>query len=34
VRDARPPRVEYVLTVEGLRLRGLLDALVAWAART
>jgi DNA-binding HxlR family transcriptional regulator len=31
VRDARPPRVEYVLTGEGLRLRGLLDALAAWA---
>ena len=31
VRDARPPRVEYVLTGEGLELRGLLDALAAWA---
>jgi DNA-binding HxlR family transcriptional regulator len=33
VRDARPPRVEYVLTTDGLRLRDLLDALAAWAAR-
>ena len=31
VRDARPPRVEYVLTTDGLRLRGVLDALVVWA---
>jgi DNA-binding HxlR family transcriptional regulator len=31
VRDARPPLVEYVLTAEGLELRTLLDALVAWA---
>ena len=31
VRDTRPPHVEYVLTSEGLGLRGLLDALVAWA---
>jgi len=31
VRDARPPRVEYVLTTEGLQLRALLDALAAWA---
>jgi DNA-binding HxlR family transcriptional regulator len=31
VRDARPPRVEYVLTSEGLQLRALLDALAAWA---
>ena len=31
VRDARPPHVEYVLTSEGERLRGLLDALAAWA---
>jgi DNA-binding HxlR family transcriptional regulator len=31
VSDARPPRVEYVLTVEGLRLRTFLDALSAWA---
>lgn len=31
VRDARPPRVEYVLTAEGLRLRDVLDALVLWA---
>jgi DNA-binding HxlR family transcriptional regulator len=31
VRDARPPLVEYVLTVEGMELRSLVDALVAWA---
>jgi DNA-binding HxlR family transcriptional regulator len=31
VRDTRPPHVEYVLTKEGLRLEGLLDALAAWA---
>ncbi len=31
VRDTRPPHVEYVLTSEGLRLKGLLDALAAWA---
>jgi DNA-binding HxlR family transcriptional regulator len=31
VRDARPPRVEYVLTSEGLRLRAVVDALVSWA---
>lgn len=31
VRDARPPLVEYVLTSEGLELRALVDALVAWA---
>jgi DNA-binding HxlR family transcriptional regulator len=31
VRDARPPRVEYVLTTEGTKLRALIDALVAWA---
>lgn len=30
VRDARPPRVEYVLTSEGERLQIVLDALVAW----
>ena len=29
--DARPPRVEYVLTADGLRLRGVLDALAAYA---
>jgi DNA-binding HxlR family transcriptional regulator len=33
VRDARPPHVEYVLTGEGRRLKDLLDALTAWAAR-
>jgi DNA-binding HxlR family transcriptional regulator len=30
VSDARPPRVEYVLTSEGQRLQVVLDALVAW----
>jgi DNA-binding HxlR family transcriptional regulator len=30
VTASRPPRVEYVLTSEGLRLRTLLDALAAW----
>jgi DNA-binding HxlR family transcriptional regulator len=29
--DARPPRVEYRLTDEGLRLRRVVDALAAWA---
>jgi DNA-binding HxlR family transcriptional regulator len=31
VTDARPPRVEYVLTSQGERLQVVLDALVAWA---
>jgi len=31
VRDARPPRVEYLLTTEGERLREMLDALARWA---
>jgi DNA-binding HxlR family transcriptional regulator len=31
VSDARPPRVEYVLTSEGARLRALIDALTHWA---
>ena len=31
VRDARPPHVEYVLTADGRRLEGLLEALAAWA---
>ena len=31
--DARPPRVEYVLTDEGLGLRDVLDALAAYAGR-
>lgn len=31
VRDTRPPHVEYVLTGDGHRLKGLLDALVVWA---
>jgi DNA-binding HxlR family transcriptional regulator len=30
--DARPPRVEYVLTDDGRRLRSVLDALAAYAA--
>jgi DNA-binding HxlR family transcriptional regulator len=29
--DARPPRVEYVLTDEGHRLRTVLDALASYA---
>ncbi len=29
--DARPPRVEYILTDEGLRLRNVLDALAVYA---
>ncbi len=32
--DARPPRVEYRLTDEGLRLKQVVDAVVAWAGRT
>jgi DNA-binding HxlR family transcriptional regulator len=31
VQDTRPPHVEYVLTAEGRRLEGLLEALAAWA---
>jgi DNA-binding HxlR family transcriptional regulator len=31
VRDARPPLVEYVLTVDGQRLRAVVDAVAAWA---
>jgi DNA-binding HxlR family transcriptional regulator len=31
--DARPPRVEYRLTDEGRRLKAVLDALAAYAAR-
>jgi DNA-binding HxlR family transcriptional regulator len=31
VRDTRPPHVEYVLTSQGQRLKGLLDALAVWA---
>ena len=31
--DARPPRVEYRLTEEGRRLRHVVDALSAFAAR-
>ena len=29
--DARPPRVEYRLTEQGQRLRGVVDALAVWA---
>ena len=29
--DARPPRVEYRLTSDGMRLRRVVDALAAWA---
>ena len=29
--DSRPPRVEYTLTVEGKRLKHLLEALRSWA---
>jgi DNA-binding HxlR family transcriptional regulator len=29
--DARPPRVEYRLTARGVKLRGLLDLIAAWA---
>ncbi|MGH3076626.1 MAG: winged helix-turn-helix transcriptional regulator [Gaiellaceae bacterium] len=31
VLDARPPRVEYVLTTEGQRLREIVEALARWA---
>jgi DNA-binding HxlR family transcriptional regulator len=31
VTDARPPRVEYVLTAEGQALRAFVDALALWA---
>ncbi len=31
--DARPPRVEYRLTDEGVRLRSVLDALAAFGSR-
>lgn len=31
VRDARPPRVEYVLTTDGQRLRVVFEALASWA---
>lgn len=29
--DARPPRVEYRLTPEGMKLRRVVDALARWA---
>ena len=32
--DARPPRVEYLLTEDGLRLKQVVDAVVAWAGRS
>src|SRR5438876_12146218 len=32
VLDARPPRVEYVLTRDGQRLGTVLDALAVWAS--
>ena len=31
--DARPPRVEYLLTARGRRLSALVDALSRWAER-
>jgi DNA-binding HxlR family transcriptional regulator len=31
VTDARPPRVEYLLTAEGLALRAVVEALAVWA---
>jgi DNA-binding HxlR family transcriptional regulator len=31
VRDARPPRVDYVLTADGRRLGAVLEALAVWA---
>ena len=31
VRDARPPLVEYILTIEGQRLHTVVDALTRWA---
>jgi DNA-binding HxlR family transcriptional regulator len=31
VTDARPPRVEYVLTAHGQSLRAVVDALAVWA---
>jgi DNA-binding HxlR family transcriptional regulator len=30
VTDARPPRVEYVLTARGRQLRGMVDVLQTW----
>jgi DNA-binding HxlR family transcriptional regulator len=32
--DSRPPRVEYRLTEDGKRLKGLLDALRRWVERS
>ena len=32
--DARPPRVEYTLTPEGLRLQAVVDALVRFAGQS
>jgi DNA-binding HxlR family transcriptional regulator len=31
VQDARPPRVEYVLTSHGQQLKAVLEALAVWA---
>jgi DNA-binding HxlR family transcriptional regulator len=31
VTDARPPRVEYLLTAQGQSLRALVEALAVWA---
>jgi DNA-binding HxlR family transcriptional regulator len=34
VLDTRPPRVEYLLTPDGKRLKSLLDALGRWVERS
>jgi DNA-binding HxlR family transcriptional regulator len=34
VHDARPPRVEYVLTAQGRELGAVLEALARWAGAT
>ncbi len=31
VTDARPPRVEYVLTARGRRLKGVVDVIETWS---
>ncbi len=33
VTDARPPRVEYVLTAHGRRLKGVVDVIETWSIR-
>jgi DNA-binding HxlR family transcriptional regulator len=33
VTDARPPRVEYVLTARGRRLKGVVDVIETWSIR-